>query len=178
MTELRTVLDAAFIDPDNSVTHSLSLRLEYEIGKYWVPCEGFADVSEIYYSADYDAEHGDIDRLTVPEHIIAYVFWEKGTVLVKADCFSQFCRDAAGFGFTFYAVPSFDKEELCCEPECGLPYPFSEITWIDDDFMDGDGSDFDFEAFRKIDAGTEYLNPKHFSVSAVIRQLRHKRAVT
>jgi len=168
---LSDVFRAAYTDTDSSVTHSLSLRLEYQVGGYWVPCEGFTDFSEIYYSADYAAEQGDGKKLTTPEHIIAYIFWKQRLVFVKAAYFAQFCADAKGFGFTVYSFPSFGKEELCCEPECALPYPFSEITWIDDDFMDGDGSDFDFEAFRKIDAGTKYLNPKHFSVNQLLDYL-------
>lgn len=165
MQTLSEIVRAAYTDPDNSVTHSLSLRLEYQIGGYWVPCEGLTDISELYYSADYNPECGDAARLTVPQNIIAYLFWKQHTVLVRAECFAKLCRDCKGFGFTFYPVPAFEQEAICCEPSEALPFPFSEITWIDDDFMNGDGSDFDFDAFYQIDAGVKYLNPKHFSVN-------------
>ena len=177
LQNLSDILRAAYTDPDDSVTHSLTLRLEWQIGTYWVPREGFTVCSEIYYREGYDAESDDPEQLIAPENIIAYLFWAQNLVLVKADCFAQFCRDTAGFGFTFYPFPSLDRAEICCDLPAPLPFPFSEVTWIDDDFMDGDGSDFDFDAYYKIDAGTQYLNPKHFSVKALVRFLDRKQAL-
>lgn len=40
---------------------------------------------------------------------------------------------------------------------------------IDDDFMKNEKIPFDFDSFALIDEGVHYLNPKHFSVSQLVR---------
>ena len=159
------MLRDAYTDPDCSAAHSLTFRLEFEAGGYWVPCEGFAEWSEIYYDADYDPYDGDSHALTVPEKIVAYIFWAEKLVLVTAENDAKLCADAKGYGLTFLAVPSF-AEKFCCDVTDRAP--FSGVTWIDDDFLDSENAEFDFDAFYRIEKGERYLNPKHVSVQEIM----------
>ena len=168
MLRLSEILRDAYTDTDCSAAHSLSFRLEYEAGRYWVPCEGFAEWSEIYYDADYDPYNGDPRTLTVPEKIVAYIFWAQKLVFVQAAYYAKMCADAKGFGFTFLPFSSFAEKFYCDETDV---FPFLEITWLDDDFLNDDTAEFDFDTFRKIDAGVKYLNPKHVSVQEIMEYL-------
>ena len=45
---------------------------------------------------------------------------------------------------------------------------------VADDFLNDEDIAFDFESFEIIDSGTEYVNPKHFSVSGLINVLNNE----
>ena len=159
------MLHAAYTDKSCAAKRSLTYRLEFEEGGYWVPCEGFAAWSEIYYDADYDPLNGNPRTLTVPEKVVAYIFWEQKLVFVTAAHYDRFRRDTAGYGLTLYAFPSF-TEKFCCDVTDRVP--FSGVTWIDDDFLEDENAEFDFDAFYRIDKGEKYLNPKHVSVQEIM----------
>ena len=61
------------------------------------------------------------------------------------------------------------EEILRCGHVDSLPSEFSNLIWIDDDFMDDENIPFDFAKFAIIDEDRDYLNPKHFSVNQLIK---------
>ena len=69
---------------------------------------------------------------------------------------------------------SFEIEEFYFDREMEIPLLLKNVIWIDDDFMNDENIEFDYEAFDVIDSGEKYLNPKHFSVKALIDILKKK----
>ena len=69
---------------------------------------------------------------------------------------------------------SFEIDEFYIDREMEVPLLLKNVIWIDDDFMNDENIEFDYEAFDVIDSGEKYLNPKHFSVKALIDILKKK----
>lgn len=68
----------------------------------------------------------------------------------------------------YIPISDFSEEVLQCSHTDQLSQEISEIAWIDD-FLNDENIPFDFDSFSRIDNGTVYLNPKHFSVSSLIK---------
>ena len=149
---------------------SLSGWLEAMVRNYFVIGEGTAAKDfhwlTIYYDADIDTNYEAVE--TVPANIIAYVSSDYRWSFVLDGHVQKFQKDTAGYGICIIPISDFDQELLCCSRIDMLPREFSEIVWIDDDFMDDENIPFDFESFSLIDEGVPYLNPKHFSAAKLV----------
>lgn len=165
MLRLSEILRDAYTDPDCSYCHSLTALLESPADSYFVAYESTFPWSAIYYRKGFDWETDSIRALLQPEHLAAYVFHAQRLALVTAAQAAQFRADTCGCGLTYLVFPSF-AEKICCDVTDR--YPFSEITWIDDDFLEDENAEFDFDAFYRIDKGEKYLNPKYVSVQEIM----------
>lgn len=143
------------------------------IGKYVMGAEYLSRWSPIYFAPD---GHADWGTVCVPENLIGYVDLAEECVFILAQYEKMFQNDTSEYGLVYISVPSLEEEILQyvemahIAAEFSTPSDFSgfaafsDIVWIDDDFLYDENLSFDFEKFRIIDAGVRYLNPKHFSV--------------
>ncbi len=81
----------------------------------------------------------------------------------------KFREDTEEYKLKYIGVPSMQEMILQCNCIESLPTEFSQLLWIDDDFLYDEKIPFDFDAFAIIDEGKDYLNPKHFSVNQLIK---------
>lgn len=153
---------------------SLSGWLEAFVEYYFVWGEGGGDINfhwlTVYYDPDIDPLYEAVEAMR--EKIVAYVSSDYRWSFVLSRHLEKFQKDTAGYGMVYLPVPDFERELLQCSRTDLLPQAFSDILWIDDDFMDDENIPFDFDSFSLIDDGAEYLNPKHFSVTRLIRMFK------
>lgn len=149
---------------------SLCGKLAY-IGNYflsgvWVPEN---EIETLYY----DSSIGRDDCVDLIEkNIVAYYIEDESIGFVKKDISEKLKKESEEYGITYIVVEDFYQELLCIDKE-NIPEYLKDIIWIDDDFMSDADIDFDYEAFERIDSKVDYLNPKHFSVSQLIRVLQN-----
>lgn len=154
----------------NKVNISLSGKLEGIIGNYFVFGEGTCDKDFHWLTVYYDS---NIDTYTeavelVPSNIVAYVSSDYRWGFVLSSHIQKFKENVSEYGISCIPISSFENEILQCSHTNLMPCEFSDIAWIDDDFMDNENIPFDYESFALIDEGVHYLNPKHFSVAQLI----------
>ena len=145
---------------ENIAKWSLSAQLEAFTGGYSVEGERLDEWIKIYYKADCDSYEQIISR----DSLIAYVSMATKMALVLDERIEKFKQDTKGYGLAYFPFDSFYEEKYYCSDPTLLTIVFSGIKWIDDDFLNDETIEFDFEAFEIIDAGVNYLNPKHFSI--------------
>ncbi len=161
----------------SKVDISLSGMLEVYIGHYFVSGEGGGAKNywlTIYYDSDIDAYDEAVE--TVPSNIVAYVSSDYKWAFVLNEHSHKLRKDVSNYGISCISVPDFESEVLQCLHPDWLPYEFSGLLWIDDDFMDDENIPFDFDSFAIIDDGVCYLNPKHFSVAQFIKVMESIRS--
>lgn len=150
---------------------SLSGMLEVFIGNYFVSGEGTGNKNFhwliIYYDPDIDTHTDAVE--TIPSNIVAYVSCDYRWGFVLSSHIQKFRKDILNYGITCISVPDFECEHLQCSRTDLLPYEYSDILWIDDDFMNDENIPFDYDSFDLIDEGVHYLNPRHFSVAQLIQ---------
>lgn len=151
--------------PDYS--QSLSAKLEYSVGNYFVSGEG--DPEETIYIIYFDQA---IDKYECvqqgPEKMVAYVTSDYKYAFVLERIFDKFVADTSEYGFLYIPVSDFSQKEFFVELSKEIPDMFKKITWIDDGFLYNENKEFDFEVFYKIDDGIKYINPNHFSINDLI----------
>lgn len=150
---------------------SLSGMLEVFVGNYYVSGEGTENNDFHWLTIYYDP---DIDTCTsavkmVPANIVAYVSSDYRWGFVLSGHIRKFSKDISNYEISCIPVPDFECELLQCAHTDLLPCEFSRILWLNDDFMDDEKIPFDYGSFALIDEGAHYLNPKHFSVTQLIR---------
>lgn len=175
MIELNDYISFKKIGKPKEANISLSGTLEFMIGKYSVSGEGNGNFSfhwlTIYYDPDIDI---DIEAFELtPEKIVAYVSSDYRWGFVLDHHFRKFMKDISDYDISCVPMPSFHHEILQCSHTDLLPTIFSNITWINDDFMKDENLPFDYDSFSIIDTGVPYLNPKHFSVVQFIQMINH-----
>lgn len=155
----------------NKADISLSGWLEAFVGNYFVYGEGGGDREfhwlTVYYDPDIDPIYEAVE--TTVANAVAYVSSDYRWGFVLSKHLEKFRKDTAAYGMCCLPVPDFQQETLCCVRTDLLPREFSNILWVNDDFMDDETIPFDFDSFALIDDGVEYLNPKHFSVKQLIQ---------
>lgn len=152
---------------------SLCGKLEAIIGNYFLAGAGIPDASvEILY---YDSKVGFYDDVPLlKENIVAYIVADERVIFVRDGMLEKIMKDTEGYGLIYIPVNSFEDEELYIDNEIELPSFLEGVLWVDDDFLNDEDITFDFETFEIIDSGTEYVNPKHFSVSGLINVLNNE----
>ncbi len=171
--ELTEYLGRETVLPLDSVPPiSLSGRLEALVGRYSIWGEGDRAWMAVYYDAA--ASYPWLDVSCVPEHLVAFVSAGYRWGFVLEAHLEQFRQDTAGYGITCIPVSSFTEEVLSCAHRERLPEACAGLLWINDDFLYDTSIPFDTAAFRIIDTGAAYLNPKHFSVKQLIDQWNHQ----
>lgn len=155
---------------------SLSGLLEAFIGNYFVSGEGawYKDFHwlTIYYDPDIDPYNEAVE--SVPSNIVAYVSSDYRWGFVLSSHIQKFRKDTENYGITCIPVPDFECERLQCSHTDLLPCEFSNILWLNDDFMLDEHIPFDYDSFSLIDEGVHYLNPKHFSVTQLIKIMNER----
>jgi len=122
--------------------------------------------NSLYFDGTIDSDYESVERIS--QNLIGYVDQELRWAFVIEEYMEKFKLDTAEYELTYIPVSSLTEETLCCHcAEC-LPEEVSSVLWIDDDFMNDENVPFDMDTFIIIDEGTKYLNPKHFSVNALI----------
>lgn len=152
---------------------SLSGILEVFIGNYFVSGEGGEGGDywlTIYYDPDIDTSIEAVE--TVPDNIVAYVSSDYRWGFVLSGHIHEFRKNVSNYGISCIPVPDFERELLQCLHPDLLPCEFTNLLWIDDDFMSDENIPFDFDSFALIDDGVRYLNPKHFSVVQLVRTMK------
>lgn len=156
--------------PSFSLEAKLVLTGKYEVGEVY---RYHGVWSPIYFTPD---GHTDWEAACVPENLIGYVDLAEECVFILAQYQKMFQDDTSEYGLVYIGVPSLEEEILQYAEIKNVAEEFSElsdfsgfavfsdIVWIDDDFLYDENLPFDFESFRTIDEGVRYLNPKHFSV--------------
>lgn len=154
---------------------SLFGKLEAIIGNYFL-----SEITEgvfrgLWNTIYFDPEiNGEIEcAACTPENLIGYVDREERWVFILDKYLKKFKEDTAEYELNYIGVPSMQEAILQCNRIDSLPAEFSQLLWIDDDFMDDEKIPFDLVASAIIDEGTEYLNPKHFSVNQLIKSTQH-----
>lgn len=149
---------------------SLTGHLEVYVGNYFVLGEGGRNQNwrwlTVYYDAEIDPKTEAVE--TIPQNIVAYVSSDYCWGFVLAEHFQKFTEDTKSYDIVCIPVPSFQQELLHCFAPASLPKVFSDILWIDDDFLYDVSLPFDMDSFSVIDGGVDYLNPKHFSVDQFV----------
>lgn len=153
---------------------SFSLEAKFVLtGKYEVGYECLRGWSPIYFTPN---GHTDWEAACAPENLIGYVDLAEECVFILAQYQKMFQDDTSEYGLVYISVPSLQEEilqyaeienvaaEFSALSDFSGFAAFSDIVWIDDDFLYDENLPFDFESFRTIDEGVRYLNPKHFSV--------------
>lgn len=152
---------------------SLSGWLECMIGNYFVEGEGSGDKNfhwlTVYYDIHIDPLYGEVE--TVSANIVAYVSSDYRWSFVCSKHSQKFQKDTEQYDMVYIPISSFYEELLQCSHIDLLPQEFSDVVWIDDDFMNDETLTFDFDSFFKMEDGIVYLNPKHFSVSSLIHMM-------
>lgn len=150
---------------------SLCANLEYFVGNYFV--SGAGDPYETIYTIYFDHEIGRGECVRqASEKIVAYVTSDYKYAFVLERIFDKFVSDTFDYGFIYIPVTDFNQNEFFIERSEEIPDLFRKITWIDDDFLYNENTEFDFESFNKIDDGIRYLNPNHFSINELIDFLK------
>lgn len=152
---------------------SLCGKLEAIIGNYFLSGAGIPDnnIQVLYY----DSTVGFYDEISlVKENIVAYIFEYENVAFVRNDMLTKIKNDTEEYELQCIPVNSFEIEEFYFDREMEIPLLLKNVIWIDDDFMNDENIEFDYEAFDVIDSGEKYLNPKHFSVKALIDILKKK----
>ena len=149
---------------------SLSGWLCAMVGNYYVNGEGGGYDEFHWLSIYYDAEVDTFTEAVEQTHhnLVAYVSSDYKWCFVLDKHARKFKKDTADYGLCYISVEDFGKEMLKCSNIDLLPQEFSNIVWIDDDFMNNETIPFDFDNFALIDDHVPYLNPKHFSVGQLI----------
>ena len=106
---------------------------------------------------------------TIPSNVVAYVSSDYRWAFVLSSHIQKFRKDTLDYKISCIPVPDFECELLQCAHTDLLPGEFSNIFWLDDDFMNDETISFDYDGFALIDDGVQYLNPKHFSVIQLVR---------
>jgi len=174
LTELNDFVEAKSAEKHGDCGISLCGKLEAIIGNYFLSGAGVPGerVETLYY----DPAVGKYDAVPmIKENIVAYFIADESIAFIKSRTSEKLQKDSAGYGLKYIVVDDFDDEELCVDTEKQLPVYLDGILWIDDDFMNDETMPFDYEAFEDIDSGVEYLNPKHFSASQLMRILKKLR---
>lgn len=151
------------------------------VNKAWISLEGYLEVicgdyflqgrwdgfEFVYWKKDSHAQEGSIMG---KENMVAIVSESTSMAFVCNHFYEKFCDDTKEYGFTYIRMDSLVEENLTCKHPERLPEEYQHIVWINDDFLDDDRLEFDYDAFDLIDAGMEYLNPKHFSIYELARK--------
>ena len=149
---------------------SLSGWLEAIIGNYYLAGEGSSMEDfhwiAVYFDAAIDSSYECVEQ--IPANLVAYVSSDYRWSFVLNRFIEKFKKDTSDYRMRYILVTDFWKENLKCSCTELLPQEFSNIVWIDDDFMSNENIPFDFDKFSLIDNGVPYLNPKHFSVEQLI----------
>lgn len=178
---MKMELTEYFHAPDQRKTNkadiSLSGVLEAFVGNYYVSGDGAWDPAfhwlTIYYDPSIDTDFEAVE--TISSNIVAYVSSDYRWGFVLNRHLQKFRKDASDYDISCIPVPDFESESLqCLHPE-RLPDAFSDLLWIDDDFLNDETIPFDFDRFALIDTGVCYLNPKHFSAAQLICTMDHRR---
>ncbi len=140
---------------------SLSGMLEFISENYFVENDTY-QIGFNWITVYYNPQINYIRDLQNPkkEDIIAYVSSNYQIAFVLDKYVGAFKQDTKAYNMKYISVNSFNDKILFCS-DTAL---FSDIVWIDDDFMTNENISFDFESFYLIDDGIKYINPKHFSV--------------
>ena len=166
-------IEQALINSIRKCSPSMSLfgKLEAIIGNYFLSEITYGVYRGLWNSIYYDPKiNGEIESVEcIPKNLIGYVDREERWAIIVDTHIQKFIEDTTEYELEYLAVPSMQEEILQCSHIDNLPGEFSHLLWIDDDFMDDENIPFDFEKFTIIDEGRDYLNPKHFSVSQLIK---------
>lgn len=148
---------------------SLCGKLEALIGNYFLSNVSPESRIEILY---YDATVGIYDAVdTLEKNIVACFVDNESVGFVKSDFSEKLQKETEDYGITYICVDDFSDEQLCVNLSNELPNYLKDIVWINDDFLSDDSVPFDYDAFEIIDSKVDYLNPAHFSVLQLIREL-------
>lgn len=156
----------------NKASISLCGKLEAYIGRYFLSNAYPESVVETLF---YDKTLVNIydEVKTVEQNIVAYFVDGESIAFVKSDVFEKLQSETEEYGIVLLMIDDFDEEVLCINQEQQLPKYLENILWVDDDFLSDESLPFDYEAFEIIDSKVAYLNPKHFSVSQLIKALEN-----
>lgn len=173
MLELTKYIHSQWKEKTCKADISLSGMLEGLIGNYFVSGEGswYKDFHwlTIYYDSNIDTYTEAVEML--PANIVAYVSSDYRWGFVLSSHVQKFSKDISNYRTSCIPVPDFECELLQCSHTDLLPDEFSNILWINDDFMDDENIPFDYDSFALIDEGVHYLNPKHFSVTQLVKSM-------
>lgn len=159
-----------------TLTHSISLQLEFYVGGYYVRGEGSGrkeDWLQIYYHKDMDLEGVDYMLHVNENNLVAVASFKYEIAFVTDLLFDKVKKDIVGSGLRCCPVPSLTEEVICCSNMKMLPDDFQNICWIDDDFLYDETKEFVFTDFEKIDEGVKYLNPSHFSEKQLVEYMEY-----
>lgn len=97
---------------DNIEKISLCGHLETIIGRYYLSGVGTPGkvVKTLFYDPSIDDLYGEVK--TIKENIVAYLLANESIALVKKDMLQKIEDDTKGYNISFYAVESFEAEEL------------------------------------------------------------------
>lgn len=150
---------------------SLWCKLEAIIGNYFLSEITYGVYrglwNTIYFDPEVNSETECVE--CIPENLIGYVDRKERWVFILNKYLKKFKEDTTEYNLKYIGVPSMQEKILQCSYIGSLPNEFSQVSWIDDDFMDDEKVPFDFVKFAIIDSGKNYLNPKHFSVNQLIK---------
>lgn len=157
------------VDCRKQLNISLCGKLEAFVGNYFLSNVFPESRVEILY---YDATVGLYDAVEMIEkNIVACFVDEESVGFVKSDFYEKLQRETDEYGITYICVDDFSDEQLCVNLSHELPVFLQDILWVNDDFLSDDSAPFDYDAFEIIDSKADYLNPAHFSVLQLIREL-------
>ena len=162
--------------PPSKGNMSITAKLEAYIGNYFVSGEGsgvYEEVLTVYYDGSINNYYDAVDR--IEKNVVAYLSSDYKYAFVLVSMLEKFKEDTKEYGITYIPVKSFEAEDLCLDNTDNLPRFMTGVRWINDDFLNDETIAFDFEAFKMIDSGLEYLNPKHFSVKELLYAIRKRR---
>ena len=154
---------------NTSPNYSISLcgKLEYFVGNYFV--SGAGDPYETIYAIYFDNTISREECVEqTPEKLVAYVTADYKYAFVLTEIYDKFIKDTSEYGFIYIPVSDFSAKEFFIDLKNDIPAFLQKITWLNDDFLDDENIEFDFETFFKIDEGTEYINPNHFSINELV----------
>ena len=148
-------------------------HLEGSICRYALYNAGDPDALfyKVCYYPELDIEYDDFPDST--DYLIGYITSDGEYAFILESCADIFWKHIAAYNPTVIPVESLDKECLCIDTEEYIPELFSVIKWIDDDFLNDESIEFDYDAFYLIDDDIRYLNPKHFSPTAMFQYLKY-----
>lgn len=148
---------------------SLCGKLEAFVGNYYLANVFPESRVEILY---YDASVGIYDAIdTIEKNIVAFFVDDESIGFVKSDYLEKLQQETEEYCITYFSVDDFTKEQLCVDLSRKLPEYLKDILWVNDDFLTDETIPFDYDAFEIIDGNADYLNPAHFSVLQLLREL-------
>lgn len=155
----------------HSSSMSLIAKLEAFVGNYFLSEITYGSFrglwNTVYFNPNINNEIECVE--CIPENLIGYVDRQERWAFIIDTHIQKFIEDTVEYELEYLAVPSMQEEILRCSHVDNLPSEFSNLIWIDDDFMEDEHIPFDFAKFAIIDEGRDYLNPKHFSVNQLIK---------